>query len=450
MKKTNLLALIATMALAASMTACGSKAEEVTNVSEPVVKSHAEVTEPTVTPVESAESSPEAPVSGEDDLDAKMEAFNLMIDELNADSDYQKMELFHIILQYCIWVNGGQYSEGIPHEEALAQMQDFLPAGDVYNAFVAFMNDNSEEIMSGYVAEAEIWYTDDFDSLYNKFLSYQQTATATVDTIEKALTNISMADNTIFSENGVTFTYDYYDAKTQKMFFTLENNNDSNKKVFLHIDSIYINGVEIFDEYVHLYNASGVGRAEDGIENGNTVQFSYNVGTLGNIDKLYTNLGTNYIDSPFETVQFDYEIQIGSNSDWVYDSALMQTTLYNSNSFSSLFGEHFTTLEVTKEYTTEVNVVETYGKFSDTTCVFYVKGITSGAGEGETRIGDLLMNESKLTNNTDYTMYNLSDGVLFIVNRSEDELRKQCEIGNDEPLNVNLDMNFALYTIFTK
>lgn len=440
--KNKYITLLAALVLAASLTACGDKAEETanTNSEKPVAESQ-EIVEHTEAP---AQEPTEAPVYDENDIEAKMAAFNAMTDKLNADSDQMKWDLFDRIMMYCILTN----SEGLSSEDALNQLSH--ENADFGKAFVAFINDNSAEIQEGYIAENQVWYTEDFDGLFNKFLSYQQTATATVDTIGKALTNISMADNTIFSENGVTLTYDCYDAETQKMFFTLENNNDSNKKAFLHIEGIYINGIGIMDSYHNnrLFISDGVGNAEDGIENASTVQLEYYIGELVQLDKLYTSLGTNYTNSPFETVQFDYRLQIGSNSDFVYGSSLMQTTLYANDSFTSFFGEPLTTLEVANASDSNTSVLETYGNLTDTKWIFAIKSETFE--KLNVSINHVWVNGAELDANADYTIYNLPNGRLYIMNYSEDELRKKCEIGNDEPLNVNVDINYVQQTLFTK
>lgn len=451
MKKKSI-SLLATLVLVASLTACGNKAEETanTNSEKPVAESQ-EIAEPTEVPIQD---SSEVLAPNENDSETKMAAFDEMwasIESNYIEGDSGNVHLFEMIMQYCMLVNGsGKSDEGIPHEDAIECMRDYFQEEDSYKAFVDFMNNNAETILSGYDKELEIWYTEDFDSLYNEFLSHQQTNVATVDTIEKALVNISVTNNVIFSENGVTLTYDYYDAETQKMFFTLENNNDSNKKAFLHIEGIYINGIGIMDSYHNnrLFISDGVGNAEDGIENSNTVQLEYYIGELVQLDKLYTNLGTNYTESPFETIQFDYRLQIGSNSDFVYDSTLMQTTHYANDSFSSLFGEQLTSLEVANASDSNTSILETFGNFTDTKWIFAIKSETFEKLNVSTN--HVWVNGAELDANADYTIYNLPNGRLYIMNYSEDELRKKCEIGNDEPLNVNVDINYVQQTLFTK
>ncbi|MBE5894068.1 MAG: hypothetical protein E7285_00205 [Lachnospiraceae bacterium] len=445
MKKKSI-AFIAALLLAACLTACGEKPEETENTStnEPVTESNLQESQTSELDEEPVAETPEAPRSDEDDIEAKMEAFEIMMDEISNDPDSRKMELWELIYAYCSMI----YYEGKTHEEALAQLQEWEDFG---NAAALLIDTHRDEIQAGFIAENDVWYSSDFDSLYNEFLSYHQTATENIDTAVKAFTNLNVTNNVIFNENGVSLTFDSFD-EANTMFLTLENNNDSNKKVFLYINDIYVNGINITPEYTSLrYLAENDIRMPfTELETGNSTQLCFENLNYDLVEEVYGKLGTDYNNSPFETIQIDYQIQIGTGEEAITNSIVIQTDNYNSDSFSSLFGEHFTTLEITEEYTTDIVVAETYGRFSDTNAVFYIEGITPGTGNGETRIGYFFINNVELANNTDYTMYYLNDGLLLIINHSEDELRRQCEIGNDEPLNVILDMNFVQYTIFTK
>ncbi len=448
MKSKTLLALITVIAL--SFTACGDKTETTSNanVNEPVVEATVsesqEVAAPTNTPTQESAIAP-----AENDAESQMAAFEAMMEGIaNDPTAYEpKMLLWEFINEYNIMI-----MSGMSQEEALAQM----PAHDDFTkAVISLISKHTEEIQAGFITEEGLWYTNDFDSLYEEFLSCQNAATAKIDTAEKAYTNLTISNNVIYNENGVSLTFDSFEDKNDTdnhvtMHLTLSNNNDSNKKVFFDIQNLYVNGVKIANRPLLDYvTESGVFVPFTELENGNTVQLQVGSITCDYLDNIYSKLGTGYMESPIETIQMDYMIQIGSNSESVYDSIVLQTANYNNDSFAALFGEHFTTLEVPNTTDSNTSVLETYGSFKDTFCVFAVRSETF-ENLRISQTNDLLMNGVELSNGKDYTMYELPDGALYIVNLSEDDIRKQCEIGNDEPLNVNLSINYIEYTIYTK
>lgn len=432
--KKKILSAIILLTLASFLVACGSQEE-------PEVKTPDIKPETTLEPDrKKSDVTDGGDVAGVDDKEAVIIAALQLKDAFYAtanDSNGEYIDIFYeMCLVYCRV--GGQT------DDVIEQMG--LPE-EMGQAFAKVAQAHGQELMDGYLQEEFLLNCDNLAEMFNEFMSYMPTEEAgNATTALAAFTQLKLEQNTLYNEGGVTITYDGCEtadyAGSTTVYFTLVNNNPDNKKVSFGLNSMNVNGIAL--------SPKGALYAES-VESGKTVSMN-GVLSLNSVDKVMEVLGTNIAETPIQTVGFDFSVRIGSNSDVEFKSAILEAIPHADVDMESLFGNYITSVEV--EGSLAPSTVDIYAKWDERGLVVVLKTDdcheTSLQPYVSLQANEISLNAEDLTGK--YKVIYPSGYLLLYVNATEDEMRRQCEIGNSEPLCITMRIGWqdTIVTLFEK
>ncbi|MBR0093411.1 MAG: hypothetical protein IJP92_17120 [Lachnospiraceae bacterium] len=297
----------------------------------------------------------------------------------------------------------------------------------------------------------------DFEALYDSFSSGREASAAIPDTPQKALADIRVPDPVLFDQDGVRVTFDGCttdgeDVMSHAAFlFTVENNNPDNKKFFLGMKAFGVNGI-VLENIGSLHTDTGGWYEYDGLESGETLHLKAEAQYGLTLARACDALGIAAADFPIETVTFVFDARVGSDNEFERMNVVCKTEAWQNESFRNAFGEYAGTISNHAHYDvlTELDV---YGKMDDkglmaVLCPSKELGDPFAIGDypetswisfavnGKQAYPTAGLGEEGGWTDTAY----LYPGFVYVTRLylTEDELRKQLEIGNSEPMEIQL------------
>ena len=273
----------------------------------------------------------------------------------------------------------------------------------------------------------------DWETLYNEYSGGSSgsgfTSSVTdADTMSEAFASSVLKDNTIYSKDGVEFTVDK--ISTNNIDFKVTNNNSNNKKVRFIVWDITVNGLSV-----------GAQWDSSQVLVGDTVSYPCDIYTYRLVD-IWNAYGVSLSDAPIETIGIYYSVQIGSDSEFEYAYAELKTNNYSTG--DKLFG--------TKLGSIDFNYYEADKEISVTTTVYRydaVDGIVISM-IGNYPVMDGAYNNLMIGNKNiqpDNYVYGGGGTVVWIKLSDEETLRREFELGPDEPMNFRYEIDNDSVTI---
>ena len=274
----------------------------------------------------------------------------------------------------------------------------------------------------------------DWETLYNEYSGGSSgsgfTSSVTdADTMSEAFASSTLKDNKIYSKDGVEFTVDK--ISTNNMDLKVTNNNSNNKKVRFIVWNVCVNGFGMESQW-----DSNEVLVDD------TASYPCEINTYKLVD-FWNAYGVSLSDAPIETIGIYYSVQIGSDSEFEYAYAELKTNNYSTG--DKLFG--------TKLGSIDFNCYNAANKeISVTTSVYRydaVDGIVISM-IGNYPVMDGAYNNLMIGNKNiqpDNYVYGGGGTVVWIKLSDEETLRREFELGPDEPMNFRYEIDNDSVTI---
>ena len=298
----------------------------------------------------------------------------------------------------------------------------------------------------------------DFDALYEAFSSGAASASLIPDTPQKALAGIRVTDPVLFEKDGVRVTFDGCstngegDMADSTFLFTVENSNPDNKKFFIEMKAFGVNGI-VLSSNISLRATSGTWFNADGVESGETLKLetTHQYGAI--LARGCKALGISVGSFPIETVTFVFDAKVGSDNDFERINAVCKTDAWQNESFLKAFGEYAGTITDDTGFNTFTEL-DVYGAMDENglMAVFYPsKNLSDPFAIGdypETSWISFAVNEKDAYPTAGFMDENggwidteyVYPGFAYVTRLylTEDELRKGLEIGNSEPMEIQV------------
>ncbi len=278
---------------------------------------------------------------------------------------------------------------------------------------------------------------------------------------ELAFSSIEVQDNIVFDENGVTITYTGAvlsdDNKNLNFGFHITNNNPDNKRATVMLKCASINGILFMTDGRRDY---GTGDFDILVGEEKDMEFE----KPGYVDDYIAELpllGESIETLPVETLSFLYTVKIGKDAEEEAKLTELKTTKYNESDINGLFGT--CVAEGHDEKSEGVAVYVKSGDFGVTATAVSTRDYTninyfeydvpyaanvslSFNGNVYTGIYGMAPDELSKTGLTysaaSATVYPGGAVILCNMNITDDiiqNLRREFEIGNSEPVEITLD-----------
>lgn len=275
----------------------------------------------------------------------------------------------------------------------------------------------------------------DWETLYNEYAggSTGTGFTSSVidnDTFSAAFASSSLVDNKIYSKDGVDFTIERISA--QNMNLKVVNNNINNKKVRFILENVCINGFGIGSMW-----DTGEVLVGDKFSSACDVNFYELV-------KCWNAYGISLNDAPIETIGIYYRVQIGSDSEFEYAYAELKTNNYSTG--DKLFGTKLGSIDYTipnQESTAEIPVTASVYRYDAVDGI--IISIVGNYPAMDYAYNNLLIGNKKI--NKDNYVYGGSGSAVWIKLNDEATLRREFELGPDEPMNLRYETQSGSVTI---
>lgn len=275
----------------------------------------------------------------------------------------------------------------------------------------------------------------DWETLYNEYAggSTGTGFTSSVidnDTFSATFASSSLVDNKIYSKDGVDFTIERISA--QNMNLKVVNNNINNKKVRFILENVCINGF-------------GIGSMWDSGEVlvGNKFSSACDV-DFYELVKYWNAYGISLNDAPIETIGIYYRVQIGSDSEFEYAYAELKTNNYSTG--DKLFGTKLGSIDYTipnQDRTAEIPVTASVYRYDAVDGI--IISIVGNYPAMKYGYNPLMIGEKQVA--ADAYTYGGEGAAVWIKLTDEDTLRREYELGPDEPMNLRYETQFGSVTI---
>ncbi len=280
------------------------------------------------------------------------------------------------------------------------------------------------------------------------------------DILYEKLLSLSFEDGTVYDENGMTVTCegieDYFEPADSSMrgailTLNVSNQNPDNKQMFFEIQDVHWNGLAYTASNYWDYSTRGL---KSGSEDKAYIYFSI-YGVYGEysayepLEESLNGLGIDISQYPIETVTIRYRVMVGSDSEWEERTAVLKTNEYQDGDFTKYLGEKVGSLtDSGNEYDLYVKnlspgIIASLILTSDVkaeeypTPWVYVNGEYMGVAYA---INDERIQEA----------YPGAASLIYHMTDTDDELRKENEIPNDEPIEIQLDFgNGQSFTVYS-
>ena len=272
----------------------------------------------------------------------------------------------------------------------------------------------------------------DWETLYNEYASGSTVTNATHEvSITESVASLGVANETIFDEDGVQITLTDVKVENENLlafYFKVVNNSD-NKRVSAEITTPCING---FTPVPTGTNCSLLA--------GDTEVLKLSIGT-NMIDTIWNAYGETISSAPIETIGVYYTTRIGSSSDSVNHYTEIKTSYYNGG--TSMYG--------TKVGSCESQFAGLSHESVSVTIDCYRKDVNNGIVITAVAPTDVLNCYGDIMvfckgNNLGYVGGSgwVKHGTAYVEISTEDNLRRENEVGSSEPLELRLVIANAL------
>ena len=265
----------------------------------------------------------------------------------------------------------------------------------------------------------------------------EETATAAAS-LSNALSTLNLIDNpTLFEEDGMRFSFDGFKVDEYNYFFDanfkIRNENPDNKKLFIELNSISINGIVWTDNIGRLLRRDSGGLSlTEGAESGQEFSCYAHGMDCAKYEEQLAKINASLATTPLMTVGFDFDIKAGSNGEVRHVSRTLKTALYNEVALNKMLGETTTGLALEGENLAAQVFVRDDG--------YAVLVRNHGTVPVELMEATVCMNGSEIDRTLGHadTVYP-SGGVIFNIPTTEEALRRQYEMGASKPLSLTVD-----------
>lgn len=287
---------------------------------------------------------------------------------------------------------------------------------------------------------------------------------------ESDVFNLNIDNPVVYSENGVTLTFDGFEKDTSyenvnNIKIKVENNNPDNKKVYVEIHHVTINNM-LSDEFVCYCEQEN---GEEFVQAGESTMINVRHSMHLNSDDEYSmfyELQQDRLEVPdnkIQTIGIYYNIRIGTDSEREERAAILNTSDYKEGYLESFYGDYVTSIEVPTamhyymynyyecaEPEAECNInmdgkgiIEIYKKKTESGTVFVLKNTDEefiNYNHSVMRVnGEDIRELNEAADNTFINMIMGNGGIaVFEFSASADEIRSAYEISNDVPLTLSL------------
>lgn len=298
----------------------------------------------------------------------------------------------------------------------------------------------------------DAWYRE-----YETIKARIEAEIAVIDTAAEAFPAIQFTgDSMIYKENGVEFYYTgcTVEGGEVRFQFHVSNQNPDNKKVFIAFSSLSVNGLEFASTATFGVNKNNT--YNSAINNGLTVGEETDIICTGrspaDYELLLSRLGETVVTMPIETVTIGCSIKVGSNSEAEEKTVEFKTTLYHEGDLDGLFGTYVGSVSDRGQ---NVDIYAKHGEFGitavavntgDQACSDFLYANINGKRDNglnqiHHRVGMLMGTTIVSPNGAE---------IVFYTDVTDEQLRKENEIGNSELLEISIDYCGANVVIYSK
>lgn len=254
------------------------------------------------------------------------------------------------------------------------------------------------------------------------------------DSFSSAFASIKLESNEIYSKDGVDFTVEKFSSvgASGDMILKFVNNNSNNKKVQVIVWNVCINGI-----------GTGAGWGSGGqVLVGDEASAPCDI-SFGELVKTWNAFGVSINDAPIETIGIYYSIQVGSDSEFEYFYTELNTEKFTTG--DKLFGTKLGSIDSVvpnQDYTAEIPVTTTLYRYDS------VDGIVISAVSNYPCLGNapsLMIGNTRIP--ADKYTYGGGASANWIKLSDEATLRREYELGADEPMNLRFETESGSITI---
>lgn len=298
------------------------------------------------------------------------------------------------------------------------------------------MGDNAKQEAFGVNADnlSEL-FSVDWKDLYAEYETLRSEFENTNIPMEDVLTALSFSDGVMCDERGVKVTFKGFrleDNGTLFMNFDVSNQNEDNKKLFIDKMYVAVNGL-VCGTYGGMYVTL---TPPEGMEVGTDSAVALPISGSTIMEEIYA-LGETTSSFPIETVSFWFSLKIGSNSEQESRVVTLKSSAYQDGSFVKYLGD------MAGSATSGGMSYDIYVKRGDFGMI--VTGVaTSDVPEPvNPAFPDTTLNGNNVFlyegsfARSNFVWANTCV-VLLQITKTEEELRKENEIGNSEPFEIAL------------
>ena len=268
------------------------------------------------------------------------------------------------------------------------------------------------------------------------------------------LFRVSMTDNVIYDDNGVTLTFDSIKQDPNGMYalyLNVDNHNSENKKLVVNSFSANINGISVVEDRREAQYEDNEGRVTSGREfaSDESVQIFYEPEV--ELYEIYPSAMEclESKDMAVMTIGLGIKIAIGSDSEPFFVNKTLKTNNYSEQAMNELYGEFVTSGEMINGCG-GMSPVDIYCKdnsFGGITAVVVNRDTV------ESVIGDpvrvyLCANGKEITPPAGTSGLGGSGIIVCQFCEPIDSIRKNYEIADDEALVISLDEEFSEHHSF--
>lgn len=408
-----------------------------------------------------AQDEEQTPVTQEESPQPSTESFFSQDEEQTQELTFEEMSdeemnLFTLVLNYCLELQGaannGNEEKMLSAEAINAFTKKFLRDDDsvraaaelLSNRTSEFLSFSTEDIAASFDSPAKFPYPGGWSAFYGEFQTIKANYTAVIDTAEKAFQAIEVSDSVIYNENGVEFSFTGLTINESRVRFNfhVSNQNSDNKKVIIYFTSFSANhlGLDMISPLSLNEAANGLVAGEEA-----DIACEVNISQFGSIVEKY---GETFQTMPIETLTVYYTIRVGSDSEDEEKIAELKTSLYHEGDIEAFRGTY---VGSTTAYGQNVDIYAKSGDFGIVAVAVNV-GNDSCYGLPDTSVNGKDANAL----NTVYNFWNGMGGypgdniIIFHTAKTDEEIRKECEVGNSETLEITVEYGNTPVVIYSK
>ena len=374
--------------------------------------------------------------------------------EQNRELSEDENILIDLVTAYCyeLYLTDGDEEalKYITSDEGISNFAQGLPDEDSALAAAKLLSKYAMELFSTLDPDSpeNIVYPGGWDAFYSEYLAFKldaSAAIAVVDTVEEVFQTVAVSENMIYNENGVEFVFAGCMVEGDQIWFNfhLSNQNPDNKKVFVSFNSVSADGFELENGTMLEFNSRNP--AAEGIAVGEEADISC-VGHTYQFENVLEKLGETIETMPLGTLSFCYDFKIGSDSEYEKKLSELKTSLYREGDIEAFRGTYVGSA------TAGSNSIDVYTKSGS----FGITSIAVNTGEDNyggfihTFVNGKPADELNAIPNTMTGVYPGGSIIVFHTDKTDEELRKEYEIGSSEILEITVAYGDTSVLVYSK